>query len=346
MSTPALPALRIGGLSFRYRSRALVVSGALLVLLVLAGLASLKVSQFPISWADTVRVVLGQGDPAQELVVGRLYLPRVVLGVLVGLALGIAGAVFQSVTRNPLGSPDIIGLEAGAATGALVVLLVGGGSVVQQSLGAVAGGLLTLVVVFLLAAGRGVHGLRLVLVGIGLGSLLLSVNWYLITRSTLYDAQSASGWLVGNLGGTGWSELRVLAIAVVVLAALTLSLGRPLLMADLSDDTARPLGVPLDRIRVVAVLLGVTLASVAVAAAGPIVFVALAAPRIAASLTRAPGPNLLASGLTGALVLVVADHAARELFLPRQLPVGVMTGVVGGLYLTWLLTREWRRGRA
>lgn len=342
----SVPALRVGSLSLRYRPRALAGHLALVAVLLVACAASLKFSQFPISWADTFAVLVGQGDPAQELVIGRLYLPRVVLGVLVGLALGIAGAVFQSLTRNPLGSPDIIGLDTGAATGALVVLLIGGGSVAAQSLGAVAGGLVTVAIVFVLAAGRGVHGFRLVLVGIGIGSLLLSVNWYLITRSTLYDAQSAAVWLVGNLGGAEWGHLRVLAVAVAVLVALTLPLAGLLRMSELSDDTARALGVPLDRARFAAVLLGVALASVAVAAAGPIVFVALAAPQIARSVTRAPGPNLLASGLTGGVVLVVADHAARELFLPRQLPVGVMTGVIGGLYLAWLLTREWRRGRA
>lgn len=345
--TAAMPrAVRLAGLSVRYRRRSLVTGLVLAGLTLLAAAASLKYSQFPIGWVDLLRVVTGEAEPAQELVVGQIYLPRVVAGVLVGLALGMAGALFQSLTRNPLGSPDIIGFDTGAATGALVTMLLVQGTATQVSLGAVAGGLLTALCVFALTAGRGMHGFRLVLVGIGLGSLLISVNWYLITRANIYDAQSAAVWLVGNLAGEEWGHLRVLAIAVAVLGGATLLLGRGLLMCELADEGARSLGVPLGRIRAVGVLLGVALASVAVAAAGPIIFVALAAPQVARSLTRAPGPNLLVAGITGALLLVVADHAARELFLPRQLPVGVMTGVVGGLYLTWLLTREWRRGRA
>lgn len=345
-SLPGTNALRLGGLSVRYRRRTLLATGGLLLALLLAAGAALKFSQFPISWADTWLVVFGEAEPGQELVIGRIYLPRVLTGVLVGFALGMAGAVFQSLTRNPLGSPDIIGFDNGAATGALVVLLVAQGSPLQVSLGAVAGGLLTAVAVFLLAAGRGVHGFRLVLVGIGLGSLLVSVNWFLITRADVWDAQSAGVWLVGNVAGVEGGQLRLLAVAVAVLAGTILLLGRGLAMTELHDDTSRGLGVRLHQVRAAAVLLGVALAAVAVAAAGPVVFVALAAPQVARSLTRAPGPNLLAAGLTGALLLVVADHGARELFLPRQVPVGVMTGVIGGLYLTWLLTREWRRGRA
>ena len=339
-------AVRVGRWSIRGAVRSVVVCAALAVAVLVAAGASLRYSQFEISWADTVRTVVGQGDPAQELVIGRLYLPRVVTGVLVGAALAMSGAIFQTLSRNPLGSPDIIGFTTGSSTGALVVLLVVGGGPVATSLGAAAGGLLTALAVVLLSWGRGVHGFRLVLIGIGIGSLLLSVNWYLITRSTLYDAQSAAVWLVGSLVGGEWSAIRVLAAAVFVLGTASLLLSRSLQLTELGDEAARSLAVPLDRIRLAALFLGVGLAGAAVAVAGPIAFVALAAPQIARRLTRAAGPNLLASALTGALVLVVADHGARELFLPRQLPVGVMTGVVGGLYLAWLLGSEWKRGRA
>jgi len=326
--------------------RPLVV--CLLLAAVAAGVVvgSLVLGEIQVGLPRVWATLTGHGTAIEDLLVLDLRLPRVLTALLVGAALGMAGAIFQNISRNPLGSPDVIGFDYGSATGALVVMLFLDGSGLQTAAGAVVGGMATAALVYVLALRNGLDGLRLVLVGIGVGFALISVNQYLIVRSNLYDAQSAAVWLVGNLAGRGWDHVRLLAPALLVLVPLALLLARPLRMAELSDQTAVALGLRTERVRLAAVVVGVLLASVAVATAGPIAFIALTAPQIARRLTRVTGPNLVASGLTGAILLGISDWCARELFAPRPVPVGVLTGVVGGLYLAWLLTREWRKGVA
>ncbi|GAA4194809.1 iron chelate uptake ABC transporter family permease subunit [Gryllotalpicola kribbensis] len=337
---------RLGPATALWRPRTVVVCALLLLALAVALLVALSVSVNFVPPARVIATVFGHGTPAERLIVGELRMPRALVGAVVGLALGLSGALFQSVTRNPLGSPDVIGFDTGAATGALVAMLFAGGGVVPTSVSAVLGGVCTAVLVLLLAQrGRSVAPLRLVLVGIGIGATLAAVNSMLIVGAQVYDAQSAAVWLVGNLAGRGWDRLVVLGPVVAVALVLALLVGRSLAVAEFADDRAASLGVAPDRVRLLAVGIGVLLASAAVATAGPIAFIALAAPQVARRLTRATGPNLLASGLTGAVFLVLTDWAAREAFQPRQLPVGVLTGVVGGLYLIWLLGREWGASR-
>lgn len=347
LSTPRYPVgvLRIGPVSLAVPLRPLLVCVGLAVALVAAGAASLVLGEIQVGLPRVWLTLTGEGLPIEEMIVQDFRLPRVLAGALVGAALAMSGALFQTITRNPLGSPDVIGFEAGAATGGLVAMLALEAGLGGASVGAVVGGGLTAAVVYALAMRGGVDPLRLVLVGIGVGSVLLSLNALLIASSTIYDAQSASVWLVGSLEGSDWAAVRVLAVAVAVAGTAALLLSRRLRVAELSDDTAAGLGLTTGGVRLLAVVVGVTLSSIAVAAAGPVAFIALSAPQVARRLTRAAGPNLVASALTGAVLLVLADHAARELFQPRLVAVGVMTGLVGGLYLAWLLTLEWRKGR-
>lgn len=339
--------LAVGPWSVRVTRRAVVVAVLALAALGAAILAALTLGVASIAPGDAVAALIGQGTPASDFIVLRLRLPRVVVAALVGIALGIAGAVFQSVTRNPLGSPDVIGMDLGASTGALIALLVLHGSIGAASVGAIAGGIATAALVYLLASRhRAVAPLRLVLVGVGAAALFAAINSTLIVRANLYDAQSASIWLVGNLAGAGWSDLAVLGPVVAVGIVLAVLLARPLALGEFADDRAASLGLHPDRVRLAAIAVGVLLAASAVATAGPVPFVALAAPQIMRRLTREPGPHLLLAGLGGGVLLVLADLAAREAFQPRQLPVGVVTGLVGGIYLAWLLGREWRKGRA
>jgi len=339
--------VRLGGASVLVRPRYLVVCVLLVAALLVALAATLSISVNPIPLDRVLTAVFGRGTPAEELIVGTLRLPRALNGALVGLALGLAGALFQSVTRNPLGSPDVIGFDTGAATGALVAMLFAGGGVLATSLGAVAGGVGTAALVFLFATRhRTVAPFRLVLVGIGAGAMLAAVNSLMIVGAQVYDAQSAAVWLVGNLAGRDWTRLALIGPVVAVGLVLALLLSRRLAVGEFSDDRATSLGLAFARTRIAAIAVGVLLASAAVATSGPVAFIALAAPQVARRMSRASGPNLLASGLTGAVFLVLADWAAREAFQPRQLPVGVLSGVVGGLYLVWLLSREWKKGRA
>lgn len=334
-----------GGLSLRLRPRALTVGVA--VALLAAGLSVLAVAggDYPMTPADVLRVLAGGGDPAERFIVFQLRLPRLVTALLVGAALALAGAVFQSLVRNPLGSPDVLGFTQGAATGALVVVVLGGNSLALSG-AAVASGLATGLLIYAVAWRNGVHGYRLVLVGIGVSAILTGVNGYLLTRAPLMDAARAMLWLTGSLDGRGWSEAAPLLTVLAVLTPVVLLAGAPgLRMMELGDDTAASLGVPVHRLRLVLLAAAVLLVSFAAAAAGPVSFVALTAPHLARRLTRAPGPNLLPAMCVGAALVVGADLLAQRAFTGHQLPVGAVTGAIGGAYLVWLLAREGKAGR-
>ncbi|WP_408897217.1 FecCD family ABC transporter permease [Nocardioides sp. R1-1] len=344
--TLGLRAIRLGPVALRMSRRSVAVGLLLAALALAAAVCSVLFGEIQVGLPRLVATLTGRGSAFEEYLVLDSRLPRVATALLIGLALGMSGSIFQTVSRNPLGSPDVIGFETGASTGGLVALLVLGAGFAGAAVGAVVGGLVTAVAVYLLALRNGLDGLRLVLIGVGLGALLLSVNSMLIVQADVYDAQEAGAWLVGSLAGASWDGVGWLALLVGMLCIAALGLSRPLMVAELADDSAAGLGQRTDRLRLTAITIGVLLSSLAVAAAGPIVFVALSAPQVARRLTRASGPNIATSALTGAVLLVLADHAARELFQPRQVPVGVVTGVIGGAFLAWLLTREWRKGHA
>jgi iron complex transport system permease protein len=334
-----------GDLSVRLDLRALLVCLLLAAAALAAAVVLVGTGDFPISFADVVRTLFGGGEPGQEFIVRELRLPRVLVGLLVGAALGLAGAVFQAISRNPLGSPDVLGVSHGSAVGALVVIVLFKGGSETVALGAVAGGLATGAAIYLLAWQRGVAGYRLVLVGIGAAAILTGVINYLLTKADLVDAARATLWITGSLGGRDWTHVWPLVAVCAVLVPLVLACGRPLRMMEMGDDTAYALGVPVERVRLVALLAAVLLTAAATAAAGPVAFVALTAPQLARRLTRAPGPNLAPAALMGATLLIVADWAAQRAFGADQVPVGVVTGVLGGVYLLWLLAAERRAGR-
>ncbi|MFG3578045.1 FecCD family ABC transporter permease [Micromonospora chersina] len=333
-----------GGLSLRLRPRALLVGLAGTLLAVALAVLAVGAGDYPIAPADVLRVLAGGGSPAERFIVTELRLPRLVTALAVGAALGLAGAVFQSLTRNPLGSPDVLGVTSGAATGALVVVVLGGGSAALAG-AAAAGGLATGLLLYALAGRHGVGGHRLVLIGIGVTAILTGVNGWLLTRAPLMDAARAALWLTGSLDGRGWANaLSVLGALAVLLPAVLLARAPALRLLEMGDDSAAGLGVPVRRVRVAALGAAVLLVSVAAAAAGPVSFLALTAPHLARRLTRAPGPNLLPSAVVGAALLIAADQLAQHAVAGRQLPVGVVTGVLGGGYLAWLLAGE-RGGR-
>jgi len=333
------------GWSFRYRPRSLAAGAATALTALVVSVLSLGSGDYPLSPAQVLSALAGSGTPAEDFVVDQLRLPRVVTALVVGAALALAGALFQSLVRNPLGSPDILGFTQGADTGALLVV-VAGGSTLALAEGAVAGGVLTGAAVCALAWRGGLHSGRLVLVGIGAAAMLTGVNGYLLTRASQMDAARAVLWLTGSLDGSGWGDALPLLIALVVLVPAVLGgCSRPLHLLELGDDTATALGVRVGPLRLALLAAAVLLASLAAAAAGPVSFVALTAPQLARRMTRALGPNLAVSMATGAALLVTADFAAQHALPGRQLPVGVVTGLLGGGYLAWLLATETRAGR-
>ena len=331
-------------------TRQLAVPGVVLVILVLTAAAGLGRGDFPISLPEVLGTLVGAGEETQRFIVLDLRAPRIAVAVLVGFALGVSGALTQTFARNPLASPDVLGVTQGAAIGAVAVLALGGTTTTAGGLigglglpaAALLGGLVTAALVVGLAWRRGVDGYRLVLVGIGMSALAQAVVSYLLTRSDIRDAAAANVWLTGSLNGRGWDEARPLALALLVLVPLALAMTRVLGVLQFGDETARSLGVRVPLAQGAVVLVAVALAAVAVPAAGPVQFVALVVPQVAVRLTGGSRPPLVAAGLLGALLLVAGDLVARTL-LPQTFPVGVVTAVVGAPYLIWLLVRGRRR---
>ncbi|MEU6672373.1 iron chelate uptake ABC transporter family permease subunit [Streptomyces sp. NPDC046727] len=334
-----------GGLSLRLDPRALIVVVLLLAAAGAAGVALIGTGDAKIPAADVLRTLAGNGTAYQDFIVNELRLPRVLVGLLVGASLGLGGALFQSVSRNPLGSPDVLGLSQGSTAGALVVIVLLSGSAAQVTMGALVGGLATGLAIYVLAWKRGVHGYRLVLVGIGVNAIATAVNGYLLTKADLVDAARAVVWMTGSLNGRDWDQVWPLLALCAVLVPLVLVNARGLRMMEMGDDIANALGVRVQRVRLVLMVSSVLLTAAATAAAGPVSFVALTAPQLARRLTRSPGPNLVPSLCMGAALLVAADWASQRAFGADQLPVGVVTGVLGGAYLLWLLVTERRAGR-
>lgn len=335
-----------GGLSFRFRPRAFAVAAACLAAALGTGVLLIGTGDFPMSPAEVVRTLAGRGAPADTLIVNEIRLPRAAAGLAVGAALGLSGAIFQSLVRNPLGSPDILGFTQGASAGVLVVIVLTGGGSVAVAAGASAGGLATGLLIWALAGRRGAHGQRLVLVGIGVAAILTGVNGYLLTQAHIVEAARAVLWLTGSLDGRDWADAAPVLAGLAVLGPLVLAgCGRALRMLEMGDDAAHGLGVPIERVRLIMLAAAVLLTSLAAAAAGPVSFVALTAPQLARRLTRTAGPNLLPAACMGAALLVAADWAAQRAFPGHQLPVGVVTGLLGGGYLIWLLVTERKTGR-
>ena len=307
---------------------------------------SLTVGDYPVPLAEVVRTLLGQGSSDYEFIIHTLRLPRGLVALMVGAAFGLSGAIFQRIARNPLASPDIIGINAGAAASAVLVIVVLHGTSDEVTFGALGGATATALAVYLLAYKRGVTGYRLVLVGIGATAMLTSVTSYLMTRAQIHDAQRAMVWLTGSLNGRSWDHVRPLVIALLALVPIALALARHLRILDLGDDAARGLGTRVEGVRSGLLLAGVALAAIAVASAGPIGFVALVAPQIARRLVGGGGAALLPSAAVGALLLVASDLVARRLLAPTELPVGIVTAVLGAPYLLLLLARANRIGSA
>ncbi|MCL7378238.1 iron chelate uptake ABC transporter family permease subunit [Streptomyces sp. 35G-GA-8] len=335
-----------GGISLRVRGRVFAVTVLLLLALVVVVGVTLTTGDLPLSVGEVLKALTGSGSASADFVVNTLRMPRILTAVFVGAALAVSGAILQSLTRNSLGSPDIIGFTNGSAVGALVVIIVLHGSMTQIAFGALVGGLATALAVNLLMVGRGLQGFRLVVIGIGVSALLLAVNSYLITRATFQEALEAQAWLIGSLGNRLWTHANAIGLALAVLLPPAFLLSRRLSMVEMGDTTATALGVDVTRTRTILLIISVALAAFATAVTGPIWFIALAAPQVVRGLTRSSGPVLLPSALMGAVLLALSDLVVQRVFAPALLPVGTATGAIGGLYLIWLLITESRKSRA
>ncbi|WP_084436499.1 FecCD family ABC transporter permease [Aldersonia kunmingensis] len=323
-------------------------SVGLVVLLLVLACVDISVGDFVIPVDQVIDVLAGGGTKAQHFIVTELRMPRVATAMLVGAALGMAGAISQSILRNPLASPDMLGITSGASVAAVALIISGGGSVTGalatfgMPLASLAGALVTAAAVYVLAWRGGVEGYRLVLIGIGVNAFLIAVVSWLLLAGRIEDVAKAQIWLNGSLNETSWSRFVPVAIAFAVILVAALVSVRTLGALRFGDDTVRSLGVALQTRQGVLLLLAVVAAALATAVAGPIAFVALAAPQVGRMLLRSEGEPLIGSALIGAILVVGSDVIARTL-LPVELPVGVVTAALGGPFLLYLLIRTNRK---
>lgn len=341
------PPIRAGRFSGVWRARMLAVTLVGLGMVVLVAAVNIGLGDFPISIGEVLAVLAGGGDSSQQFIVLELRLPRTLTGLLVGAALALSGAITQAVARNPLASPDILGVTAGASATAVTVIVLGGSSGVVTGfladvglpIAALLGGLGTAALVYALAYRRGIEGYRLVLVGVGIGAVATAITSWLLVIASIFEAARATVWLTGSLNARGWEHVMPVGLALLVLVPVALLLAFALGVLQFSDDTARGLGMRVNLARTMLILVAVALAAVATASAGPIVFVALVVPQICQRLVGAARPPLLASAVYGALLTVAADLIARTA-LDVELPVGVVTAILGAPYLLYLLARR------
>ncbi|WP_439656897.1 FecCD family ABC transporter permease [Lentzea sp. HUAS TT2] len=334
--------VRVGGWSWVWRPWAVLVTVVLAALTFLIFCVSIAVGDFTIELSAVFRTLVGQGERVDEFVIMDLRMPRALVGLIAGVTLGISGALTQSIARNALASPDVLGITAGASATAVFVVTAGGGSAIGGALGlpaaALIGGLLTGLLVYLMAWKKGIDGFRLILIGVSVSAVMQALTTWLLVLGDIRDVTRAQRWLVGSLDSRTWPEVWTALWAAAVLVLVVMVVAFQLRPMHFGDDVAAGLGVRYSAVRAILLLCAVLLAGVAVSAAGPVPFVALVGPQITMRLMRSPVPPLLASGLFGALLLIGSDLLAR-IVLPNDLPVGVVTAIIGGPFLVYLLVR-------
>ncbi|GHH67013.1 FecCD family ABC transporter permease [Promicromonospora soli] len=328
----------------RRRRQTLVVAGMVLVVLV-AGTGALLIGAAGLTPGQAIAGALGLGDKGDVFIIQKLRLPRIEAAVVVGAAFGLAGALFQSTLRNPLASPDILGISSGASLGAVIGLLALGMSGVALSGLAFGGAGLVALAIWLLAWRKGLHSIRFVLVGVGFAYLCSSLVAWAMARAEENEAAGVLVWTVGSVSDIRGEQLALVAAGTLVLLGAVAVVSRSQGPLSLGDDNARALGVRVDAARVGALMLAVALVALATSAAGPIAFVALVAPAIARRLVNDGGAALAASTATGAALTLVADVVGQHGLLGVAAPVGIVTGLVGAPYLLWLLATNEKRSR-
>ncbi|MGC9040685.1 MAG: FecCD family ABC transporter permease [Roseiflexus sp.] len=339
--------VRTRGCSFRIDRRVPPVLALVLLAMLTAMVVNIGVGEYPIPPLDVVRTVLGlpTGNEDYAFIVNTLRLPRMLVAALVGMALGISGAIMQGITRNPLADPGILGISAGAGLVAVTLIVV-----VRDvpagiiPLAAFGGAVTVASLIYLLAWRGGDSPIRLILVGIGLGAICGAATTLMITFGDIYDVQRALIWLTGSVYGRSWEEFWPLLPWVALCVPLALLLARDLNALNLGEDVARGLGSPVAWRRGLLLLTAVALAAATVAAAGTIGFVGLMAPHIGRRLVGPDHSGLLpTAGVLGALIVVAADLVGRTLFAPIELPAGLVTAAVGAPFFIGLLWQQ-RKG--
>ncbi|MDO4918118.1 iron chelate uptake ABC transporter family permease subunit [Kocuria sp.] len=352
-----ISALRVGPFSTAFSLRRLLVGLALLVLCALTFTLGIGMGDYQLSMPRVLRTLLGGGSHIEETVVFKWRMGRAVVGLLVGAALAFAGALTQSVARNPLASPDVLGITNGASTAAVFVITASGGTGIVAAVAgfgndvlgvpvvSVIGSALTAVAVWFIAGKDRDSMIRLVLIGVGVSMFLGAVSTWLMATTSVDQAATAKLWLTGSLNGRGWDQAWPVLGCLLVAVAFAGWLSFRLDALALGPEVAQVLGHGIRAAQAVQLLVGVVLVAVAVSAAGPVPFVAFVAPQIAQRMAGSPTPPLLCSALSGALLVSGADLLARTV-LPWELPVGIVTAFCGAPVLIYLVVKTNRKASA
>ena len=333
--------IKTPAVSARFSFRTVVICAALIVAIVVLVSVDVSVGQYTVPLAKVVPAMFGMSDRISNFIVQTLRLPEALDAVLAGMAFGISGAIFQSLTRNPLASPDVLGIESGAALAAVFIIVVVGDTPLRVAGAALIGGVATAIVVYVIAYVRTVvSGYRLILIGIAIGATFASVTSYLLTLATYNTAQDAFIWLTGSLNNRFWSDLYPVGIALVILLPFAPIINRHLGVLQLGHETASGLGLRVPPSQRLVLLAASALAAAATASAGPVLFVALVAPQLARRMAQTTNAALGTAGLVGAALMCTADLVGRVIPFTNDLPVGILTGILGAPYLLWYLARS------
>ncbi|MCM3176112.1 MULTISPECIES: iron ABC transporter permease [Paenibacillus] len=330
-------------ISLQMERKSLLVIIVLFILSLIAAIVGTSIGSDYISPLHVLQTILKVGAGDYDFVVLTLRLPRVLLSLLVGAALGMSGAILQGIIRNPLASPDVIGITGGAAVAAVGFVSILGGtiSIKLLPLFAIIGALVTALVIYVLAWKKGVTPIRLVLIGIGISAIMGAGTTFMLILSPFYTAGQAYIWLTGSIYGASWLDIRTILPVIIIVVPLAMWFARSLNAQEFGDDVATGLGVTVQWHRSLLLLCSVLLAGIAVAVAGTIGFVGLIAPHIARKLVgRMFGSLLVVSGFVGALLVLSADLIARTAFLPLDVPAGVFTAGIGAPFFLYLLFKN------
>lgn len=324
------------------RSRAGLVWAVSAAVLVALSVVSMMTGALSLDLGDLGGLLRGDADRLTMYAITNIRGPRLLTAIGAGAALGLSGALFRSATRNPLGSPDVIGLSAGAGAGVAVFAVVAPG-VVSASIGSAVGVAVALALV-VLATGNGLSSTsRIIISGIGVAAIAGAVTNVVITTRTRDASAQLAAALVGSLNSRSLAHVVLLVVVLAAAVPFLVVVSHRLRVLELGDGLSHALGAPAGRTRAGTIVLSVALLAAAVAVAGPVAFVSLTAAGAASRLSGSSGPNLVGSAITGAVVLVGADLLSQSMPGLEGLPVGVVTGLVGGVYLGFLLVGEWKR---
>lgn len=335
--------LRLGRYSRRFDVTTLWRLGLALLALMLVMLMSLSLGKIPLTPAEALRALFSGDEGGVSFIVGQLRLPRILLAALVGAGLGMAGLILQCLVRNPLASPDLLGISSGASAAAVIYLsffsLTFGSAGLPVA--AIAGAAVAVAAVYILSWHRGVSPLRLVLTGVGVSALLTAVSTFILVFSPLTTTLSAYVWLAGSVYGATWLDVRALGLWWLGYLPALFLLSRHVVVQQLDDGLATGIGARVQMQRVMLLLLSVALAGASIAHGGAMAFVGLIAPHIARQLIGLGFVGLpVMTALCGAVLVMLADIVGRVVFLPADLPAGIFVAALGTPFFLWLLIKQ------